>query len=527
MKLYRFILVAGLLAFFTVHATLGDQRPNIIFILVDDMGYSDIGCYGGEINTPNLDHLAERGLRFSQMHNTSKCYPSRACLLTGVYAQQCGMQNGFNGIRDAVTLGDVLRSAGYRTLAAGKHHSHQSLHEVGFDRWFGLRDGANNHFNPGNPRPGEPKPAQKKPGKRVWCIDDQTFTPYTPPEKDFYSTDYFTKYAISYLEEYKNEEKPFFLYLAYTAPHDPLQAWPRDIAKYRGKYSAGYEAIRTARYEKMVELGIADPAMKLSGPTFSIWNSLSNEERKREEERMEVYAAMIDCVDQNIGRLLVQLEELGELDNTLILFAADNGSSAEFAEKGVGGTGAIGSMSYWASLGKNWANVSNTPFRLYKNDSYEGGICTPFIAYWPGKIKNHGSIDHRPLHFIDVMPTLAELADATYPSEFRDQKITPMQGESFLPALLGAEATDREKPIFWQWQAGKAVRRGKWKAVAKGSEWSLFNMENDRNETTDLKAQFPETFEELRGLYDAWSTSVGVKPAKKQKKSKQQKKDKK
>lgn len=277
----------------------------------------------------------------------------------------------------------------------------------------------------------------------------------------------------------------------------------------------------------MVELGLADPAMKLSDPTFSGWDSLSNDERKKEEERMEVYAAMIDCVDQNIGKLLVQLEALGELDNTLILFASDNGSSPVFAEKGVGGTGPIGSMSYWASLGKNWANVSNTPFRFYKNDSYEGGICTPFIAYWPGKIKNHGSIDHRPLHFIDVMPTLAELAGATYPSEFRDQKITPMQGESFLPALLGAEATDRVKPIFWQWKAGKAVRRGKWKAVAKGSEWALYNMEIDRNETTDLKAQFPETFAELRGLYDAWSTSVGVKPAKNQKKSKSKKKEKK
>jgi arylsulfatase A-like enzyme len=508
------IIISGIFVLFLAQLSIAADRPNIIFILVDDMGYSDIGCYGGEINTPNLDRMAQQGIRFTQMHNTSKCFPSRACLLTGVYAQQCGMHKGFSGIRNAVTLGDVLRSAGYRTLASGKHHSKQSLYDMGFDRWFGLRDGCSNHFNPGNQRPGEPKPAQKNPGRRVWCIDDQTLTPYTPPETDFYSTDYFTKYAISYLEEYKDEEKPFFLYLAYTAPHDPLQAWPRDIAKYRGKYSAGYEAVRTARYKKMVELGVTDPAMKLSDSTFSDWDSLSEKEQKKEEERMMVYAAMIDCVDQNIGKLLAKLKELGELDNTLILFAADNGSSPQFAEKGIGGTGAIGSMSYWASLGKKWANVSNTPFRFYKNDSYEGGICTPFIAYWPGKINNHGTIDHRPLHFIDVMPSLVELTGATYPTQFRDQSIVPMQGESFLAALLGTKAPGREKPLFWQWQKGKAVRRGEWKAVANGSEWALYNMETDRNETTDLKNQHPETFAELRKLFDEWEKPFAGKSKK-------------
>jgi arylsulfatase len=290
-----------------------------------------------------------------------------------------------------------------------------------------------------------------------------------------------------------------------------LQAWPRDIEKYRGKYSEGYGAIRSARYKKMVGLGIADPAMKLSVPTFSAWDALSEEEREKEEARMEVYAAMIDCVDQNIGRLLVKLEEMGKLDNTLVFFASDNGSSAEFAERGVGGTGEIGSISYWASLGENWANVSNTPFRLYKSDSYEGGICTPFIAYWPGKIKNPGSIDHRPLHFIDFMPTLVELSGATYPAQFRGQEIVPMQGESFLSVLLGAEAVDREKPLFWTWSRGRAVRLGKWKAVANGSEWALYDMEADRNETTDLKDQFPETFTELRDIYDAWEKSAGAK----------------
>jgi arylsulfatase len=479
-------------------------RPNIIVILVDDMGYSDIGCYGGEIDTPNLNRLADNGIRFSAMHNTSKCFPSRACLLTGVYAQQCGMDRNFQAIRNAVTLGEVARSAGYRTLASGKHHCEVSLYDTGFDRYYGLLDGAANHFNPGKQRPGEERPAQKKREKRQWCIDDQILVPYTPPA-DFYSTDYFTQQAIDYLEEYRDEDKPFFLYLAYTAPHDPLQAWPRDIAKYRGKYMAGYRAVRDARYQKMIALGVADPAMKLSDQTAADWNTLSAGEKDEADLRMAVYAAMIDCIDQNIGRLLAKLEELEKLDNTLILFASDNGSSAEDAERSVKSSGQIGSMTYWASLKEDWANVSNTPFRYYKNYSYEGGICTPLIAHWPQGITIPGSINHQPCHLIDLMPTLVELTGAQYPSTFRGESIVPMQGESLAPAFRGTPLPERRQPLFWQWNNGRAIRRGDWKAVADGDHWELYNMKADRSETTDLKKQHPEVLSGLIRAHDEWA----------------------
>ncbi|MCH8023342.1 MAG: sulfatase-like hydrolase/transferase, partial [Candidatus Marinimicrobia bacterium] len=298
-------------------------RPNIILIMCDDMGWSDIGCYGGEVKTPNLDKLAAEGLRMTQMHNTSKCFPSRACLLTGVYAQQCGMDKSFERIRNAMTLGEVLRGAGYRTLAAGKHHCKESLYDRGFDRYFGLRDGCCNFFNPGLQRPGEGIPSQKK--HRPWCIDDKQMTPYTPPEKDFYTTDYFTNYAISYIEEYKDEDKPFLLYLAYNAPHDPLQAWPEDIAKYQGKYMKGYAAIREERYARQKKMGLVDASMPLSAPTFTDWNSLSDEKKVDEDLKMAIYAAMIDRVDQNIGRLLDTLKTTVRYDTPLIMFSSDNG----------------------------------------------------------------------------------------------------------------------------------------------------------------------------------------------------------
>ena len=500
-----------------------NNRPNIIFILVDDMGYSDIGCYGGEISTPNIDQLAQGGIRFTQMHNTSKCFPSRACLLTGVYAQQCGMAKSYNGIVNAVTLGDVARSAGYRTLASGKHHSNESLYEKGFDRYFGLRDGASNHFNPGLQREGEGVPAQKRPGQRVWCFDDKVHQPYTPKEKDFYTTDYFTKYALSYLDEYKDEDKPFLLYLSYTAPHDPLHAWPDDIAKYENTYKVGYKAIREARYQKMQRLGMADANMKLSAPTHTSWKSLTKIQQQDEARRMAVYAAMIDCLDQNIGRLIAKLKQQGKFDTTLILFASDNGSSAVNVETQFKrNKGQIGDMTYWSSLGRNWANVSNTPYRYNKNDSYQGGICTPFIAHWPKGIKNAGSFDNHPRHFVDVMPTLLKLTKAEYPTNFRNQTIAPLQGESFLPALSGKATPDRLKPIFWQWARGKAIRKGHWKVVAKNDKWQLFDMNKDHSETTDLQQQHPEVMTDLKKLYNQWEQQFPSikKKAKKAKKAK-------
>jgi arylsulfatase len=318
-----------------------NKKPNIVFILADDMGWSDLGCYGGEINTPNLDKLAEGGIRFTQMHNTAKCFPSRACLLTGLYAQQCNMDKKAINFKNSVTLGEVLQTAGYRTLMTGKHHGTENPYNRGFSRYFGLRDGACNYFNPGKQREGEGKPAQKRPN-RAWCIDDKLYEPYTPKEKDFYTTDYFTKYALNYLDEYKHEDRPFFLYLAYNAPHDPLMAWSEDIKKYRGKYKIGYEKIREERDKKQRKLGLFDKSFPQSEAIHKKWEELSEREKDEEDLKMAVYAAMIDRLDWNIGKILDKINELGERENTLVIFASDNGCSAEVVN--IPGSGEIGSM---------------------------------------------------------------------------------------------------------------------------------------------------------------------------------------
>ncbi len=483
-----------------------DDRPNIIFILVDDMGFSDLGCYGSEIHTPHLDGLAEKGLRFTQFYNTSKCFPSRACLLTGTYAQQSQMDRSPGRIRNAVTLAEVLREAGYRTLMAGKHHGIENPFERGFDRYFGLRDGASNHFNPGRQREGEGKPAQKRPN-RAWCIDHVTFKPYSPPEKDFYTTDYFTNYALKYLDEYQAEKRPFFLYLSYTAPHDPLHAWPEDIAKYRGKYREGYDVVRQKRWAKQLASGLFPSTVKLTPADHRSWDVLSEAEKDEEDLRMAVYAAMIDRLDQNIGRLLAKLKALGKAQNTLLFFASDNGGSAEVVKRG---EGPIGSMTRWASLKKDWANVSNTPFHRYKNYSHEGGICTPLIVHWPKRLFNPGGFVRQPGHFIDVMATVIDVAEATYPAEWNGQEITPLQGRSLVPLLQGKTVPPRP-PLFWQWRHGKAVRFHQWKLVSHRGPWELYDMETDRTEQDDLSHLYPGVAKRLGDLWETWSRETSQK----------------
>lgn len=480
-----------------------EESPNIIFVLADDMGFSDLGCYGSEIATPHLDGLAAEGLRFTQFYNTSKCFPSRACLLNGIYAQQSGMHRRPGKMKAAVTLGEVLRSAGYRTLMAGKHHGTENPFERGFDRYFGLRDGACNFFNPGRQREGEGKPAQKSP-RRAWCIDHVTYKPYTPPEKDFYTTDYFTNAALNYLEEYRGEEKPFFLYLSYNAPHDPLQAWPEDITKYRGRYRDGYASTRLARWEKQQTMGLFPESVRLSDAEFGPWDALTEEQKDEEDLRMAVYAAMIDRLDQNIGRLLAKLEALGERENTVIFFASDNGGSAEVVRRG---EGPIGSMTRWASLKKDWANVSNTPFRKYKNFSMEGGIVTPLIVHWPGRLANPGVFVREPAHMIDIMATVVDLGMARYPLTWNDQPVTPMQGVS-LRRLFEGNSLERTQPLFWQWGRGKAIREGRWKLVSQGEAWELYDMAQDRTEMNDLASTHPDVVERLSKRWEAWHENV-------------------
>ncbi len=488
------------------------ELPNIILISADDLGWSDLGCYGSEVKTPNIDRLAQEGIRFTQFHNTSKCFPSRACLLTGVYAQQSGYDRSFKEpLKNAVTLGEVLRNAGYITLWSGKHHGLENPIYRGFDHYYGLKDGACNYFNPGVQRPGEGAPARKswtgEKAKRAWCIDSLMFTPYTPKCKDFYTTDYFTHYAVDWLEQYSDDKRPLFLYLAYTAPHDPLMAWPEDIKKYEGRYDEGYEPIRNARYARQREMGLNDPSYRLSEATYPSWDTLSQEMKKEEIRKMEVYAAMIDRLDQNIGRILKSLEETGRRENTLIMFVSDNGASSEMVYID-DDYGEIGTMTLWSSLGPNWANVSNTPFRYYKNYSYEGGINTPLIAHWPGNIEP-GTFSRFPGHFIDIMATYVDITGASYPGEFNGSEITPLQGESLLPAFRGEDAL-RSKPLFWEWSEGQAMRDGQWKLVRWGKEnsWDLYDISEDPTETNNLAASSNERVQAMEQQYLAWKKRV-------------------
>jgi arylsulfatase len=496
------------LSLFALGCQSKNKPPNIVLILADDLGWSDIGSYGSEIATPNLDYLAQNGTRFTQFYNTAKCFPSRACLLTGVYAQDCGYDRTHrNPIQNAVTIGEVLRRAGYRTYWSGKHHGLENPITIGFDRYYGLKDGACNHFNPGLQQPDKRSPARKR-DDRSWCIDSLCYQPYTPEAEDFYTTDYFTNYGIEFLEDAKMHEQPFLLYLAYTAPHDPLMAWEEDIAKYKGQYDEGYAAIRQARFERQKELGIIDENVILSAPTYANWDTMNVEQQQFEIDKMEVYAAMIDRMDQNIGRVLQKLEELDLDDNTLIIFTSDNGASAEVVKLATDNDNAeIGGVDRWVSLGSDWANVSNTPFRYYKNDSYEGGIRTPLIAYWKGRIEGK-RFSSFPGHFIDLMPTFIELAQTTYPE---DTTLTPLRGESLVPALLN-EQEERTQPLFWQWQRGMAVRVKDWKIVKQNDDdWELYDLEDDPNERKNIAATFPNQVARLDSLYQEWWSKYNSK----------------
>lgn len=485
-----------------------ENLPNVILILVDDMGYSDLGAYGSEIATPNIDKLAFNGVRFTNAYNTSKCFPSRAALLTGLYSQQTGYHESFrHPMHNAITLGEMFQSVGYTTLWSGKHHSVENPVNRGFDHYSGLLDGASNHFNPGLKREGEGQPAQKGLRNtpvtyRNWVIEGEVINPYTPESKDFYTTDVFTNYALEWMDQIKSQN-PFFLYLTYTAPHDPLMAWPKDIEKYKDRYHEGYEVIRKQRFKKQKQLGILPKNTLLSKAEHTKWKSLTEEEKANESRTMAVYAAMIDRLDQNIGRILQKLEKQGKLNNTLIIFASDNGGSSEVVNI-PGGTGAIGTSTNWKSLGKNWANVSNTPYREYKNWSHEGGIKTPLIAYWPNKIKNSDFISHKPIHFIDFLPTLQEVIGANYPENLNDNPIFPSPGKSFLNQILGDSSDKRDTPIFWQWRHGKAIRLENWKLVAHKDIWELYNLKNDPIEEMNLIDKEKEKAAQLKALYEDW-----------------------
>ncbi len=504
-----------------------ENRPNIIVILTDDMGYSDIGCFGSEIQTPHLDGLASEGVRFSQFYNTSRCSPTRSSLMTGLYSHQAGMgllktdegpkNPGFRGrlMERCVTIAEVLRPQGYHNIVTGKWHMGDAKKEWwplarGFDRFYGCPEGGGFFF----------RPSSWKQPRHVARDNEIIFGKDTSPPEGWYATDAWTDEGLKFVEEAVQAKKPFFWYLAHNAPHFPLQAKPEDIAKYRGKYMAGWDEIRANRYQRLIELGLIDKSWKLSEREKGIpaWDSLSDKHKEAQDEIMAIYAGMVDCIDQNVGKIITSLKKLGVYDNTLIIFLHDNGGqsgpSLMGENRGGGTAGTVDSEVYY---GASWANVSDTPFRKYKNYIHEGGISTPLIAHWPKGItaEMNGKIATEPAHLIDLMTTFVDISEATYPKSYNGNEIIPMEGKSLLP-ILQAKPFVRENPIFFEHEGNKGVRQGKWKLVAIAKKpWELYDMEADRTELNNLAKDMPEKVKEMTKLYNEWAAKSFVNKGKK------------
>ena len=519
--LFPFALLPALAAL----AGAADSRPNIVIILADDMGFSDVGCYGSEIATPNIDRLSAEGVRFTQFYNMSRCCPTRAALLTGLYPHQAGIgqmvDDYAKGERaklnspaytdrlndHCVTIAEALGAAGYETMISGKWHVGTAREawpdRRGFAHSFALVVGAMNYFGSG---------PQHLPGvtTALMELDGES---WRPPAEGFYSTDAFTDQAVTFLRERKDRERPFFLYLAYNAPHWPLHALPEDIAKYRGKYRAGFGEVRKARLVRQIEMGLfpTDTPLLPRDPQVKAWGTMSDAEHDEWDLRMAIYAAQVDRMDQGIGRVLAALHENGAEQNTLVLFLSDNGGCHEKIDQGKPDA-PLGTRDSYTSYRRAWAQVSNTPFRLYKHWTHEGGIATPLIARWPAQIHHGGDFNREVGHVIDLMPTALEAAGATYPKRFADHEITPGEGVSLLPALLRGEPLVRPQPIFWEHEGNRAVRDGKWKLVAQfGKPWELYDLASDRTEAHNVAAEQPETVRDLSAKYDAWAERCNVR----------------
>jgi len=519
-----------------------DVRPNMVLILVDDMGYSDIGCFGSEIATPNVDALAKGGVRFTQMYNCARCCPSRASLLTGLYPHQAGVGHmvgdygerfpGYRGFlnENCVTIAEALRNSGYQTRMSGKWHvggyyqynkpqtwtpgvpGYPTPTQRGFEEHRGLLGGGSSYFDPVSFYHNE---------RRVI------------PEGDFYLTDDISDAAVRMIGEMSAKSSPFFLYVGYTAPHWPLHALPEDIAKYEGKYRKGWEVLRTARHEELKGLGILDDKWPISPRDEQAppWSDVK--EKDWEDLRMAVYAAQIDRMDQGVGRIIRALRESGVDENTLVMFASDNGGCAEFLAEDIGrpephrfniptrdgrpmhlgNTPKLrpGGDTTFMSYDLPWANASNSPFRLYKHWVHEGGISTPFIVHWP-KIAKDGMIRHEPMHFIDIMATCLDAAGAKYPTEYNRHAIAPLEGESVLPAIKG-KSWSRERPIYFEHEGNRAVRDGQWKLVSRyPGPWELYDMTADRTELNDLSAKDPDRVKAVEKVYQAWAEPRNVVP---------------
>ena len=514
-----------------------NMRPNIVLILNDDMGFSDLGCYGGEVHTPNLDRLAAAGLRYTQFYNTARCCPSRASLLTGLHPHQTGVGHmmsdddldGYRGdLNDrCVTVAEALGASGYRTYMSGKWHvsrhtgpdgpKHAWPMQRGFDAYFGIITGAANYWSP--------KTLTR--GNDAIDIDDL-------PD-DFFLTDAISDEAATYIRDHANDhaDTPFFTYVAYTAPHWPLHAHEEDIARYEGRFDEGWDELREQRLARMRAAGLVSEEWELTDrdSTQPPWGAA--EEKEWNARRMEVYAAQIDRMDQGIGRVIDALEETGALDNTLILFLADNGgcaeelgwrgeghsspSSTDKTRQGepvqFGNTSSLmpGPETTYQSYGPAWANLSNTPFREYKHWVHEGGIATPLIAHWPEGISDAGALRHQPGQLPDVMATCLELAGAEYPDAYGGAEVYPLEGCSLTPTFNDED--NGKRVLYWEHEGNRAVRRGKWKLVCKyPGDWELYDINADRTELHDLADAHPEVVRELSDLHDAWARRCHVQP---------------
>ena len=460
-----------------------DERPNIVMIMADDLGFADIGCYGSEIATPRLDQLAGRGLRFTQFYNTAKCHSSRVSLLTGLYCDQAG---GAKLTRGA-TIAETLGRAGYFTAMVGKWHLNRQPTDFGFDRYWGHLSGATNFFT----------------GDQSFRLNGEPWpVPETLNGRPFYTTHAIGDFALRFLDEATGSKKPFLLYVAFNAPHYPLQAPEDDVKKYDGRYDIGWDRLRQQRHKKQVSSGLLPAKWKLSPRPSHIpaWNSLGPTERKWEADRMEVFAAMVDVLDRTVGRVVDRLEKQGILDNTLILFCSDNGACPFERTRGRYKK-PWDPTSYW-TYDASWAHAGNTPFRLYKQNQHEGGISSPLIVHWPKGLKTKpGAITRQPGHLVDLMATFLDVTGAKYPERIGDRAIDPLMGRSLLP-IFSDKTREAHKSLYFHFGTDRALRQGPWKLVsAKRGRWELYNIDRDRTELNNLAAEHPER---VAAMADDW-----------------------
>lgn len=545
MNRYQSPLIIALLVFFSMawsHAQ--EKQPNIILILADDLGYSDLGCYGGEIKTPNIDRLAGGGLRMTQLYNTARCCPTRASLLTGLYPHQTGVgfmtaDNGKPGYRgflndQCVTVPTLLREAGYQTYISGKWHLRGAGNldctpiNRGFDEFYG-------HY---------------KAFASFWRPDLYIRLPKDRPEPNydpekFYATDAITDYALKFINQSRKSDNPYFLYLAYNAPHFPLHAPKEKIDKYISVYEKGWDEIRKERYQRMLKQGIIPKDFELSprghvpmvpnrnkrSPYYDkqipAWNELGEDRRKDLTRRMATYAAMVEILDRNVGRVVKNLEENGELNDTLLVFLSDNGACSEWDPYGFDNNpypsnrlyfgkllADMGQKGSFHSYGTGWANACNTPFRLYKHYNHEGGISAPMIIHWPKAMKRKGELNRQPAHITDISATLLEVGQAKYPQSWKGKKVFSLAGKSLMPILNGEELPER--PLYFEHEGNRALRLGKWKLVWTNfsKKWELYDIQTDRSEMHDLADQFPDKVKQMDKQWNDWAEKSYVEKAK-------------